>query len=56
MSRSPARVTERKPRAIAAGSAAAEKDRQAGLAKIELALPDGRYLVAYSRVTPADNA
>ncbi|HEY5034420.1 MAG TPA: hypothetical protein VIJ30_04790 [Candidatus Dormibacteraeota bacterium] len=56
MSRSPARLTDRKPRATAARSTAARQDRRAGLAKVELELRDGRYLLAYSRATPGDHA
>jgi hypothetical protein len=34
----------------------ARRDRPASLTRVELELPDGRYLLAYSRATPGDNA
>ena len=56
MSRSPARLTDRKPRATAARAAGARREASAGLTKVELELPDGRYLVAYSRNNTGDRA
>jgi len=56
VSRSPARLTDRKPRAATARSTAARRDRPEGLKKVELELRDGRYLLAYSRATTGDDA
>ncbi|HEY8839870.1 MAG TPA: hypothetical protein VIO80_04345 [Candidatus Dormibacteraeota bacterium] len=55
MSRSPARLTDRKPRAATARSTGARRDPPR-LAKVELELRDGRYLLAYSRATTSDHA
>jgi hypothetical protein len=56
VSRSPARLTDRKPRATAARPVAARRSDPAGLAKVELELRDGRYLLAYSRNNAGDHA
>jgi hypothetical protein len=56
MSRSPARLTDRKPRATAARPVAARRGDLAGLTRVELELRDGRYLLAYSRDKAGDHA
>ncbi|HEY2597938.1 MAG TPA: hypothetical protein VGJ79_05610 [Candidatus Dormibacteraeota bacterium] len=56
MSRSPARLPDRKPRPTASRSVAPRQDSPAGLAKDELELRDGRYLLAYRRLTTDTNA
>ena len=56
MSKSPARLTDRKPRATVARSTPARTNRPVGMSKVELELRDGRYLLAYSRDTGADHA
>jgi hypothetical protein len=56
VSRSPARLTDRKPRATAARPVAARRKDQASLVKLELELRDGRYLLAYSRDTTGEHA
>ena len=47
MSRSPARVADRKPHPPNRGSAAAHPRQARELTKADLELPDGRYLMAY---------
>jgi len=37
-------------------STGARRDSPPGLNKVELELRDGRYLLAYSRATPGDDA
>jgi hypothetical protein len=56
VSRSPARLADRKARATAARPVAARRSDRAGLAKVELELRDGRYLLAYSRDNTSDRA
>lgn len=56
MSRSPARLADRKPRATHARSAATRPKRPLRLRKAELELRDGRYLLAYSRATVGADA
>jgi hypothetical protein len=56
VSRSPARLTDRKPRATAPRPSAPRRGASAGLIKVELELRDGRYLLAYSRANGGDDA
>jgi hypothetical protein len=56
VSRSPARLTDRKPRVTATRPVAARRSDPAGLTKVELELRDGRYLLAYSRESTGDHA
>jgi hypothetical protein len=56
VSRSPARLTDRKARAPAARPIAARRSEPEGLTKVELELRDGRYLLAYSRDNAGNHA
>jgi hypothetical protein len=56
VSRSPARLTDRKARAPAARPIAARRGEPEGLTKVELELRDGRYLLAYSRDNAGEHA
>jgi len=56
VSRSQARLTDRKPRATAGRQVAGRQTDPAGLTKVELELRDGRYLLAYSRDNAANHA